>query len=141
MSILLYIPEPLSTAKKLLTEINTLALGETIEIYESVQEISDRLYESTRNLTAAILVIPDRQKLIEILSIREWLQDVRIILILPDRDAYTVSLGHSLFPRFISYLDNDFTDKEVPAVLKKMCNIFIATKQKTHSQKDGPTVC
>jgi len=43
---------------------------------------------------------------------------MRIILILPDEDNETITMGHTLFPRFSTYADSDF--KDVAAVLKKM---------------------
>ncbi|MCD6199973.1 MAG: hypothetical protein J7K15_15635, partial [Deltaproteobacteria bacterium] len=51
-------------------------------------------------------------------SVRDLIWDLRLILILPDREAGTIAKGHILRPRFLTYLDSDFT--EVAAVLKKM---------------------
>jgi hypothetical protein len=49
---------------------------------------------------------------------RHLLQDVRTILILPDRRAETIATGHNLQPRFLGCLDDDA--EEIAAVLKKM---------------------
>ncbi|MBU0767596.1 MAG: hypothetical protein KJ687_00670 [Proteobacteria bacterium] len=43
---------------------------------------------------------------------------MRIILILPDGDNETTTMGHTLFPRYLTYADGVF--KDVEAVLKKM---------------------
>lgn len=53
----------------------------------------------------------------DILSLREFLHDRRIILVLPDSEPETVSLGHILRPRFITYGDSDYMD--VSAILGK----------------------
>ena len=66
----------------------------------------------------AVLLAASKGQLSELLSLRELLNDVRIILILPDRGRETISQGHLLRPRFLSYADGDLTD--VIAVLSKM---------------------
>ena len=50
--------------------------------------------------------------------IKDFLIDVRIILILPDREHLTVIKGHTLSPSYTSYVDSNTTD--VAAVLNKM---------------------
>ena len=61
-----------------------------------------------------------QEELIDIIHIRELFRDIRIVLILPDREESTVAKGHRLYPRFFSYIDSDF--KEIAAVLNKMLN-------------------
>ncbi len=51
-------------------------------------------------------------------SMKDLIGDIRIILILPDTEGDTISLGHKLYPRFASYADGNF--KDVAAVLEKM---------------------
>jgi len=55
------------------------------------------------------------------LGIRDLLAETKIILLLPDRKRATVSKGHNLYPRFLTYMDGDFSD--VAAVLQKMVSI------------------
>ena len=52
-----------------------------------------------------------------ILELSELLHDRRIILVLPDSEPETVSLGHILRPRFITYGDSDYMD--VSAIMGK----------------------
>ncbi|MCJ7779472.1 MAG: hypothetical protein MUQ27_01475, partial [Acidimicrobiia bacterium] len=40
--------------------------------------------------------------------IRDLLDRIRIILILPDRNKDTINKGHTLFPRFLTYVDGNF---------------------------------
>jgi len=49
---------------------------------------------------------------------RDFLEDVRLILILADSSAETVARGHLLRPRFLTYTDHDMS--EVSSVLGKM---------------------
>ena len=52
------------------------------------------------------------------LSLRKLLSDLRLILILPDRDRDTVMSAHALRPRFLTYADGNLDD--IAAVLRKM---------------------
>ena len=60
----------------------------------------------------------NKKQLSDLLLIKEELRNLKIILILPDSKSDTISGGHELYPRFVSYIDSDF--KEVGAVLEKM---------------------
>ncbi|NVM57217.1 MAG: hypothetical protein HWN51_03755 [Desulfobacterales bacterium] len=66
----------------------------------------------------AVLLAASREELSDILSIRDLLTDIRVILVLPDRDDDTIAKGHTLRPRFFTYADSDFV--EIAAVLSKM---------------------
>ena len=66
----------------------------------------------------AVILATNKQELEEFVSLRELLDGLSIILILPDRRNETISRGHCLYPRFVTYVDSDF--KDVAAVLEKM---------------------
>ena len=59
-----------------------------------------------------------KEELSGILSVRELLVDVRIILVLPDQDKDSIKKGHTMWPRFLTYASSDFSD--AAAVLRKM---------------------
>jgi hypothetical protein len=61
---------------------------------------------------------------------RELIQNNKSIIVLPDQTPETVSMGHTLYPRFISYLDSDF--KDIGSVLGKV----IRKKKSKNNQKD-----
>ena len=66
----------------------------------------------------AILLAASKEELQELVSVGELLEDIRIILVLPDTDRDTVANAHILRPRYLTYVDSDFSD--VAAVLSKM---------------------
>ena len=86
--------------------------------YRDIQTLSQRLREPAEGQRIVLLTASSRQDLSLIQSIRGLLSDESIILILPDREADTIAMGHSLHPRFLTYMDSDFT--ELPGVLVKM---------------------
>ncbi|MBF0510583.1 MAG: hypothetical protein HQK57_16890 [Deltaproteobacteria bacterium] len=56
-----------------------------------------------------------------LLLIRDLLLDVKMILILPDKEENTVAVGHALYPRYMTYADGDLQD--VVEVIKKCLTI------------------
>ena len=86
--------------------------------YRDIQTLSQRLREPAEGQRIVLLTASSRQDLSLIQSIRGLLSDESIILILPDREADTIAMAHSLHPRFLTYMDSDFT--ELPGVLVKM---------------------
>ena len=119
MSLILYSPVQEGVGKQLRRVIEKLVSKDNVEIYQSVESLSLRLRQPADSLPiAAVLLAARRGDLSELLSIRDLLRDIRIILVLPDRDEDTIAKGHTLRPRFVSYSDSNFTD--VCSVLGKM---------------------
>ena len=118
MKMLLYLPHEDGVGTKLLGIIEGLAVNGKIEIYRSIDSLVQRLRKPTFDIDVFILIASNKKQLSEVLLIKERLRDIKIILILPDRESDSISRGHELYPRFVSYIDSDF--KEVGAVLEKM---------------------
>ncbi len=118
MKLLLYANWKNKAKKRLQDAIENIFPKKQIEIYRTIDNLSKGLCRPKYDVVAAILFAGNRKALSDLVSIRDLLSDLKIILILPDRDNDTVSIGHSLFPRYQSFADSDFTN--VAAVLKKM---------------------
>jgi hypothetical protein len=117
MRLLLYTPVSGGFGEELQREIEEIIPLNDVEVYRSIENLSNRLRQRAQDLPIAVLHAARREDLSDILSIRDLLCDVRIILVLPDRDESTIAKGHTLRPRFLSYTDSDLTD--VFSVLKK----------------------
>ena len=98
--------------------IEGLAVNGKIEIYRSIDSLVQRLRKPTFDIDVFILIASNKKQLSEVLLIKERLRDIKIILILPDRESDSISRGHEVYPRFVSYIDSDL--KDVGAVLEKM---------------------
>lgn len=118
MNLLFYQPTNNGPGEYLREVIHTLVSEEKTEIYATIEDLSFRLRQPMFDVALAILLASSNSDLLDLLLLRDLLLDVRIILILPDRRRDTISIGHSLYPRFLSYVDSDF--KDVAAVLDKM---------------------
>ncbi len=82
--------------------------------------------------TLCILIPADNHDLHRLNTIRHLMRDMRLILILPNRQAETISEGHSLRPRFVSYVDRPLTD--VTAVVRKMFASTRSMEQAAYSR-------
>ncbi len=121
MNILFYESPKDGAGERLQREVEALIPQEEKEIHCSIESLSRRLRQPHNKLGIAVLLTEDLKSLSDLLSIREVLLDLRIILILPDRKEATIAMGHALHPRFLSYADSNF--KDVAAVLKKMIGL------------------
>jgi hypothetical protein len=80
--------------------------------------LSQWLRRASFDISVAVLFCRSKGDLLDILTLQHMLRDVRIIVILPDDDDYTLAKGHDLRPRFLSYRDEDYSN--VAGVLSRM---------------------
>jgi hypothetical protein len=118
MALLVYSIKTEGVGERLLKVIGLLIPENKFEICRSIGELSKRLRQPIFNPTIAILLATSRDELQDILSIRDLLGDMKIILIVPDMNSGTVAKGHTLRPRFLCDCNSDFVD--VAAVLSLM---------------------
>ena len=102
--------------------IENVVPNENTEIYSTIDTLGKRLRRPSYNIAIAVLLISSREELRSVLSIRHLFDNIKIVLILPDRKNETIVIGHKLRPRFLSYTDNDFID--VAVVLENMLKIL-----------------
>ncbi|MBF0525188.1 MAG: hypothetical protein HQK56_08825 [Deltaproteobacteria bacterium] len=98
--------------------ITTLTGGKEEEYFQTVDDLGLRLRQPMMGNFIAVIAAASREELAHILTNWHFFLGIRIVLILPDREEDTVSKGHSLRPRFMSYADDDLN--ELAAVLGKM---------------------
>ena len=118
MNLLLYTSGTDDASKQLVEIAIAFATKGTAEIFHSLENLTNRLSQPKNNHTAVILHAATEKELGQILSMYDFLQDIKLILILPDNQELTIAKGHKLHPRFLSYADSDFAD--IGAVLNKM---------------------
>ena len=66
----------------------------------------------------AVVMVSDKEELFLLAEKKKIWDKFKTVLVLPNDESKTISLGHSLSPRFVTYMDSDFSDVE--AVLGKM---------------------
>ena len=120
MVFIIYKPSTTNT-DKLQRIIDPLVSERQVENYSSIKDITKRLQRPMKEEVVGVFMPSNEKDLSDLLSINHLVRDIRIILVLPNRDEKTISIGHSLRPRFLTYADGDLSD--VAAVMSKMmCN-------------------
>ncbi len=128
MNLLLYTTETKENGKHLQSVIEGLVPEDKAEIYRTIDSLSHRLRQPRCDLDVAILLAASNEDLMDLLTISDLLDDLRVILLLPNREKDTIAKGHTLRPRFLTYVDSNLSD--VAAVLSKML-------QNTHPDNKG----
>lgn len=119
MAFLFYASTSGKTVKQLQTLIRASIPKEEIEIYRSFSSLSHRLEKPLNDLNVAILFASSMEDLSDILALQDRLWDMRIILIIPDKNNETIVKGHQLRPRFLTYADCNPTE-----VVEVLCNML-----------------
>ena len=122
MKLLLYMNGSNGTAKRLERAIEDVAPRHDTEICESITSLSRRLRQRTSDLAVVVLSAFSEEDFAQILALRVWLEGIRTILILPNRESDTIAQGLTLRPSFFSFTDTDFSD--VSTVLARMLRIY-----------------
>jgi hypothetical protein len=127
MNVVLYANERNEAASKRLQNlIETCVPSNCLEVFGSRHDFAQRIYQIPRKIDVAVLFAQNQDQLSELVSLKDFLVDVRIILILPDREHLTVIKGHALLPNYTSYIDSNAAD--VASVLNKMISSQNAKK-------------
>jgi hypothetical protein len=115
------------SGERLLRIIESVVLKTNINIISKIDALSRALCQPRYSAAIAILLTSSGKDLLDIISLRDLLLDLKIILVLHNSDPDTVSKGHILRPRFMSDCHDNFQD--VAAVLKRMIENFNINKE------------
>jgi hypothetical protein len=128
MKVLLYTTEKSKVGERLEKMIKASINGTDVQVHRSIEMLTHKLCEPMAVSCEDIVVFlaASKKDLQDILSVRHLINDVRVIIILPDMEKATIAKGHLLRPRFLTFNDNNF--EVVTAVLSKM----IANKYQLH---------
>jgi hypothetical protein len=124
--VMLYSASNGAQGEKLLQVLKTVVSEDDINLYQTIEALSIGLRQPRNDVNIAVLVASSKEDLGHLLSIRDTLWDMKIILIVPDSDRDTIAQGHVLRPRFLSICTSDFVD--VAAVLSLMIKNMGANK-------------
>jgi len=122
MKLVFYAEGQVETANRLLQRVKEQLSADIIKAYRTFDDFKQGLLQQRQKPHTAILVAANAKDLKRIITLDKLLTDMRIVLVLPDRRKETVSVGHRLRPRYISYADSDFVD--TVAVVKQILKLF-----------------
>lgn len=111
MKVLLYCPQTSDGIGNRVEEvICRLISREEIEVVDSFEDLLARLRRRIGDLSLAILLAPTLDHFRRVLTLEDYLEDTRSILILPNRKPQTMAEALRLRPRFLTFTDSDFSD-------------------------------
>lgn len=118
MKTILYIDEKKEISRNLIDVVQTQLSGISIRLCHSISDLSCMLRQPLHKVSVLILFIASRKDLEALNTLVSLFDNIRIIIVLPDREKSTMSLCIALKPSFISYIDSDLMD--IALVLKKI---------------------
>lgn len=118
MQIILYLSGDNTINQRLRQTVEASQNPGDIHVCRSILGLRERLLEMMHDGCLVVLLAATQTDLGELLRLSQLLFDFRIILVLPDQAQETLTLGHLIYPRFITYIDSDFQD--LAAVLNKL---------------------
>ena len=127
MKLLFYYSQESTQTHSLENLIRSFAPDDAIEVYRSLETVTERLRGPVDDITTAVFVASSLAELKNFYKLRNYFFDLRHIIILPEKDEKMIAVAHKLRPRFLSYFDNGFN--VVSAVLKKMFSDKRAVKR------------
>ena len=105
MMLLLYAKAKNGVSQELKRILNGRASFACLEFYSDLDDVFQRLRQPRLNLKIGVLAVGSEAELDRLLTIRELLSDMRLVIVLSDKDPQTVSKAHALAPRFITFSD------------------------------------
>jgi hypothetical protein len=118
MQLLFYASKNDKSENRLEAAIRTAIPDVTIEHFTKLSGLRDRLRSIVEPDSIMVLAAVDRAELLKMQAFRDMLTEIFIILVLPDREKSTIRLAHLLRPRYISQLQDDFS--ELNQIVTKM---------------------
>lgn len=122
MAVLLLFPKEKGSGMDLHKLVKNVLSGHESKLCHSIRDLSHCLRQEIGHYRIAVLYLGTRRELSDIMPLSDYMEDMKLILVLPDGDPLTVSQAHRLRPRFITYIDNPFNN--VGTVLKQMMHLY-----------------
>lgn len=122
MNIVFYIPVRDRRAKRIQEIVEVASLEAESQVFATIKMLAKGIFQPHYPVKMAVLYAPRKKDLQDLLTIRDLLRKVHIILMLPERKESTISRGHILRPGFLTFVYSDLAD--VGLLLTKMMKTF-----------------
>ena len=86
--------------------------------FDSLEALEARLRRPHHDIDLIVICVGDAIEMVKLTQMRSLLIDLRIVMVLPHRDADMIAWAHLLGPRFIAYAEDGV--RQVGSVLEKM---------------------
>ena len=118
MSLIIYSSAEDELTERLKRSLELSRVAEGLEVHQRIGGLIQGLPQPPdKGSPIVIIMARENRELLDIESIAHLFHGYRLVLIVPDEEEI-LKTAHRLRPRFITYLDGDFS--ELPPVLRKM---------------------
>ena len=118
MRVIFFLPESISADERFQNLVELVNSQAEAVVTRTIDDLTHNLRQPKHDLAFAVLFPGSKSELSDLLKMKDLLQDVRIVLILPDRDGDTTMMGHKLYPRFLTDIEDKSNTLEL--VINKM---------------------
>lgn len=122
MALILYLSKGNEFEERLMKIVRETLPKEKVEVYTTIDELSSRIHKSIFDIGVIVLCASNREELRGFLHLRDFLYDLRIILVLSEDDAETIAMAHALRPRFLTWRENNLSS--IGSVLLRIVNLY-----------------
>jgi len=118
MNVLFYMRTPGAKEDALLGAVAPFVSGGSLEVFTDLRSLAARIRKPKDAPSIAVVYNPNAPDLGALVSMRELLRGVRVLLVLPDEDEETITLAHRVRPAYITYIDDG--PSGIVSVLKRL---------------------
>jgi hypothetical protein len=122
MSLIVYLSGTKESNEKLMRIIRDALPGAPLEVYLTIGELTRRLRQPFPDVNFAVLYAASRAELMEIIFLEKILGELRLVLILPDRDPEIMEKAHRLRPRYVAVAPDDYD--RLQCVLQRSMELY-----------------
>jgi len=121
LSLIFYEPSRSIIGERLQERLEAVVSKEGIETHHTIDAFYAHLQKPICQTRVAVIFAAAKKDFDGILCLREFLSDIKLILVLSDDSPDMIAEAHTLRPRFITWADSDFQDIE--PVLKRLMKL------------------
>ena len=118
MNLFVLLAEKGGTGGQFLEDVTPLVPQDKLEVLRGCSALAERLRKPRDSFYAVLVLDPSHEDLRRIVSLRDFLKDGRVLLVLGDESEETIALAHRVLPTYISDLDDGTSG--VVSVLKQL---------------------
>jgi hypothetical protein len=126
MGLIIYLTADNKSGTDLWQNIREEISGQNVEVCSSPDELKERLHKPFPEIGVAVLFVTGRAELLELANLKELLSELKVVMVLQDKQLEVLEKVHCLRPRFIAVEERDY--RQLGIVLQKMIKIY----EKTH---------
>jgi hypothetical protein len=120
MLLLCCLPEETKTSALLLTELQHLPGHPALETVPRMAQLAERLQQPRPQALLCLALLPATQDLHDLLAMQHLLQDLPLVLALPDDAPQTLVLAHRLRARYLTFVQRPDAHQLIAQVVARM---------------------